>query len=114
MLGADGDSGHSDKAGNSKPIVVPGQPESSELYLRITSTDAEQRMPPLDSGNELTEAEVQLLRDWIQQGAKWADHWAFIPPTRPEQPSVQRNGWVRNPIDSFVLSRLESEGLKPS
>ncbi len=71
-------------------------------------------MPPKKHGVRLTRDQIDLLRRWIEQGAKWQQHWAFLPPKRPELPAVKNSGWVRNPIDAFVLARLEREGLSPS
>ena len=94
--------------------VVPGDLEESELIARITSEDENDRMPPKSLGRDLTPAEVDVLRRWVDQGAEWKDHWAFIPPERPPLPDVVRRDWPRNGIDRFVLARLESEGLAPS
>ncbi len=94
--------------------LVPGRPDRSELYRRITADEAEGKMPPPRSGRKLTERQVDLLRRWIEQGAKWQQHWAFIPPRRPPPPRVKDTGWPRNGIDAFVLERLEREGLSPS
>ena len=71
-------------------------------------------MPPPDSGHALTARQIALLTRWIAEGAKWDMHWAYIAPTRPELPAVRQQQWVRNPIDRFVLARLEQEGLQPS
>ena len=95
-------------------IIVPGSGETSQLYKRITTTDLRDRMPPADSGYELSDQQIQLLRRWIDEGAKWSTHWAYAAPKRPEPPAVARQNWVRNPIDQFVLSRLDREGLRPS
>ncbi len=97
-----------------RQAVVPGQPDKSELIRRIASENKALRMPPLHSGLTLTAREIGLFRQWIEQGAKWQKHWAFVTPTRPEGPPVASAAWPRNPIDSFVLARLEREGLKPS
>ena len=70
--------------------VVPGDAESSELFLRISTEHAEDRMPPAESGKSLAEEEVELLRRWIEEGAKWQEHWAFVPPRRGEPPTVAR------------------------
>lgn len=99
---------------NGYPIIVPGKPEESELYLRITSDDAGYRMPPDISGKTLTEAQIQSLSKWIQDGAEWQEHWSFVPPTRSVPPKVTKQEWVRNPIDNFILEKLEAEGLRPS
>ncbi len=94
--------------------VVPGKPAESALVERITAADDEERMPPPKSGKKLKPEQVELLRRWVAEGAVWKPHWAFVAPTRPTLPAVQDAGWVRNPIDRFVLARLEQEGLKPS
>ncbi len=94
--------------------IVPGDLEASELCRRITAEDADERMPPPRSGKDLTAAQVETLRRWIVAGARWQPHWAFIPPERSPIPRVRRPEWVRNPIDAFILARLEREGLAPS
>jgi len=94
--------------------IVPGKPESSELIRRITADDASQRMPPQDSGKTLSKAEIELLRRWIREGAAWRQHWAFVRPARPAEPTVKNSHWAASAIDRFVLARLEAEGLKPS
>jgi hypothetical protein len=71
-------------------------------------------MPPAQAGPRLTGAQVELVRNWIEQGAKWERHWAFVAPQPPPLPAVQDTKWARNPIDRFVLARLEREGLKAS
>lgn len=95
-------------------VIVPGRPDTSELFRRITSDDPDDLMPPPDSGKELTTAEIEVLRRWISAGAEYERHWAFVAPRRPAIPSVMNGGWTRNPIDDFVLARLESMGLEPS
>ena len=94
--------------------IVPGDVAASLLHQRISSSDAEKRMPPTDSGRELTDSQIQLLTEWIRQGADWTEHWAFVAPQRHDLPETQLKNWSRNPIDDFVLARLEQEGLKPS
>ena len=66
--------------------IVPGDVAASVLHQRVTSPDPEKRMPPQDSGRHLTESQIQLLTEWIQQGATWTDHWAFVAPQRPVTP----------------------------
>ncbi|MDC0176034.1 DUF1553 domain-containing protein [Planctomycetaceae bacterium] len=95
-------------------VVVPGKPASSELYRRITTGEADQRMPPADSGLSLTPRQASLIQKWIAQGATWQPHWSFIPPTRPRQPKVSRPEWPRNAIDNFILARLDREKMSPS
>src|SRR5262245_52158083 len=92
--------------------IVPNDPEHSVMLARVTSTDPKLRMP--QRGEPLTPREVDVLRRWIAQGATWQKHWAYIPPERPAVPAVRDSKWVRNPIDAFVLARLEQKGLKPS
>jgi len=94
--------------------IVPGDIAASLLHQRISSSDPEQRMPPKDSGRQLTESQIELLTEWIRQGAEWKEHWAFVAPQRHDLPETQLNNWRRNPIDDFVLARLEQEGLQPS
>jgi hypothetical protein len=94
--------------------VVPGNPAASEILKRVTTTDPDQIMPPNGHGKPLTPREVELLTAWIQQGAKFSRHWSYIVPVRPELPVVKETAWVKNPIDRFILARLEREGLKPS
>ncbi len=95
-------------------IIVPGNAANSVLIQRITHADPKKRMPPVDSGHALTGQQIELLRRWIDEGAAWDMHWSFVPPARPELPAVGDAGWVRNPVDRFILARLEREGLKPS
>ena len=99
--------------GNQKAIV-PGKPDESEFIKRITADDADERMPPGSTGKTLLPRQLVLLRRWVEQGAQYQRHWSFMPPQRPEVPKVIGEGWLRNPIDRFVLSRLEQQGLAPS
>ena len=94
--------------------VVPGQPEASELLRRIHTEEAEEQMPPAKFGRPLTETQKQRIADWIQQGAKWSQHWAFVAPVRPEPPVDMNDHWSRDPVDRFVWAKLRSEGLAPS
>lgn len=93
--------------------IKPGKPDASEVWRRISSTDKDTVMPPPDSHLELKAAEKELLRRWIEQGAAYQKHWAFEAPVRHPEPTVKNESWVRNPIDRFVLARLEREGLTP-
>src|SRR4051812_15822927 len=90
-------------------VVVAGKPEASELIRRITANDPEERMPPPEGIRKLTPAQIETLKAWVAQGAKWGTHWAFIPPARPQKPAVNAKDWLRNEIDTFVLARLEKE-----
>ena len=94
--------------------VVPGEIAKSEVWRRITAADETERMPPAESGKNLTPTDRELLRQWIEQGAEYQQHWSFIRPGRPELPEVNRTHWVRNGIDRFVLARLEREHLEPT
>ncbi|MEM1070213.1 MAG: DUF1549 domain-containing protein, partial [Planctomycetota bacterium] len=94
--------------------IIPGDPAESELFVRITTDDPDLRMPPPENGNGFTEAEVDLIRRWIEQGAAYAKHWSYVPPKRPRLPPVRNPSWVRNPIDQFILSKLDEMDLKPS
>ena len=95
-------------------IIAPGNSAASRLYQRINAADKAARMPPPWSGRTLAPKQIELIRQWIDQGAKWQSHWAFDPPKHPAVPEVQDKAWLRNPIDNFTLSRLGAEGLKPS
>ena len=101
-----------DRAGHA--ALVPGKPESSEIYLRITAAQAARRMPPAFSNRILTADQIAILRRWIQEGGLYAKHWAFVPPVRPAVPQVSDAAWIKQPIDAFVLKRLESEHMRPS
>ncbi|HRQ72669.1 MAG TPA: PSD1 and planctomycete cytochrome C domain-containing protein [Phycisphaerales bacterium] len=94
--------------------IVPGEPGAGELLRRVTSDDAEERMPPPEAGAPLTAREVETLRRWVEEGARYEAHWSLVAPRRAEPPRVGDEGWVRNEIDRFVLARLEREGLRPS
>jgi len=123
-----------------RAIVAPGRPADSELITRILSTDPDEVMPTPKSNKKLTTAQKKLLTQWVEQGASWAQHWAFVPPKRPALPEMTEyessladlektdpaqaaewrakaaslSRWPKNPIDHFVLARLLSEGLTPS
>ncbi len=107
-------------------VIVPGKAAESELYRRVAGLSDQARMPM--GSKPLSTEQISLIKAWIEQGANWPDsesairnsqsatnqHWAFIPPVRPATPKVINSAWVRNPVDAFVLARLEKEGLKPS
>ena len=101
-----------DRGGHS--ALAPGKPESSAIYQRITAEQAAKRMPPAYSNHTLTKEQVATLRQWIANGGQYAKHWAFVPPVRPPVPAVSDRAWVRQPIDAFVLQRLDAEKLRPS
>jgi mono/diheme cytochrome c family protein len=94
--------------------VVPGKPAASELIARLTAKDDDGRMPPPKAGARLKPEQVQILRDWIEQGAAYTEHWAFIPPKRPQIPVSRDPKGSAHPIDAFILAKLEAKGLKPA
>jgi hypothetical protein len=97
-----------------KFAIVPGKPDRSELVRRIFSADRRKRMPPASTKTVLTPAQKQTLKRWIAEGAEYKQHWAFVRPRQAPLPAVKRGDWPRNPIDRFVLARLEKEGLGPA
>ncbi len=94
--------------------IVPGDLKKSLLAGRITAADPDDLMPPAKSGKKLTPAQIDTLRKWIEQGAEWKAHWAFVPPAKTAPPIVKNVPWGRNDVDRFILARLEKEGLTPS
>jgi mono/diheme cytochrome c family protein len=115
------------KGGISGAIIVPHNAKASILLARVTGSDGQAKMPM--GGDPLSPAQIELLRQWLEQGAIWpsndesqianlkseiATHWAYVKPKRPTIPAVKNQAWIRNPIDAFVLARLEKEGLQPS
>ena len=94
--------------------LVPGDARASTVYQRITSADDAERMPPPESELTLSDAERDVLRRWIGEGAVYEPHWSFTPPQSPVVPQPKNLAWIKNPIDAFVLERLEREGLQPS
>jgi hypothetical protein len=109
------------KGGRSGPAIVPGRSNQSKLIKAVTGADDTKLMPPREP--RLTAKQIDLLKAWIDQGAKaptnevagaTLKHWAFQTPVRPAEPAVKNNAWVRNPIDRFILARLEKEGLVPA
>lgn len=97
--------------------VIPGKPDASPLYQRITSTDPEELMPPPESHKQLKPEEKSRIKQWIEEGAPWQPHWSFIKPERPAIPVVTNwpaHGRERNPIDAFIQQRLAAKGLSPA
>jgi hypothetical protein len=101
-----------DSEGAASSVVAGGA--QAKLIQRITADDKASRMPPVYSGLSLTPTQIETLRLWVMQGAKWEKHWSFLAPERPPLPKVKNTAWPRNPIDYFILERLEREGLAPS
>ena len=96
------------------PAIVPGKPDASLLIHRITSSDETERMPPGDAKSRLSAAQVEILRNWIADGAGYQAHWALLPPQKPPVPTAGDTNWCANEIDNFVESRLNQEQLPPS
>jgi hypothetical protein len=96
------------------PVIVPGKSDESELVRRILSDDDNEKMPPPKSDRKLSAQQVEVLKRWVDEGAKWGVHWSFVPLGYPEPPGVKNANWPRNVIDRFVLARLEREQLEPS
>jgi hypothetical protein len=94
--------------------IVPGEPEQSELLRRIVSTEADERMPPPDTSKQLSVEQIEVLRRWIDQGAPWSQHWAYLRPKRHPAPAATQAEWPLNWVDRFILHRLEVEQLDPS
>ena len=94
--------------------IIPGDPTHSSLIGRIFSEDPDEIMPPAKTGKPLSGEQKDALKRWIQEGAAWKEHWSFIPPRRPTLPKVREKRWARNPIDHFILARLETEKLAPN
>lgn len=99
------------KTESGRPAIIPGDPDHSEMIRRITSRDPESRMPY--KHEPLTKEEIDVLRDWVKEGAPWGEHWAYKPVEAPVVPDV-RDPWVKGPIDDYVLERLKQEGLRPA
>src|SRR3954453_17928851 len=100
-----------DSEAAARPVLVGGG--QAKLIQRIASENKALRMPPVYSGLSLTGAEIETLRLWVEQGGKWEKHGSSLPPERPPRPAVKNKQWARNPIDYFILDRLEREGLAP-
>ncbi|MFM7222836.1 MAG: PSD1 and planctomycete cytochrome C domain-containing protein [Bacteroidota bacterium] len=98
----------------SQHVVVPGDPLSSELYHRISTSDTSELMPPPSSKLSLTTTEIAIIKKWIEQGAGYKRHWSFIAPEKPSIPKVDRSLNPKNPIDHFVFAKMEEMGLSPN
>ena len=88
------------------PVIIPGKPEASELFLRVSSTEPTERMPPVKKGKALSARDIGVLKKWIEQGAKWEEHWSFVAPKKPALPPIRDPSWGRNEIDTFVLAQI--------
>ena len=94
--------------------LVPGKPEVSEVFLRITSPDTSVMMPPPTSNLKLSAREITLIEKWIKQGANYEKHWAFVAPKKPALPQVKQTDWPKNEIDYFILQKQEQLGITPN
>jgi hypothetical protein len=109
-----------DTAESGKLAIIPGDPEHSEMMRRITSADPEVRMPYKEE--PLSQSDIAILKKWIEQGAQWGDHWAYVAPKDVKVPKSDKvlagilpdEEWAKNDIDYFILERMEKENLKPS
>ena len=95
-------------------VVVPGNPQASELIYRITTDDEDDVMPPPDSGKTLTAEEKKLLSQWIKEGAAWSEHWAYVPPWKHQNPQTKDVEWPQSWIDRFTLKHFEENGQRPA
>ena len=110
------------KGGMDGPVIAVGKSDASEMIRRLTTQDEDDHMPP--EGKPLSSEQIALIKSWIDAGAKFpageiipklpAEHWAFQPVHRPAIPSVKNGKWARNPIDSFILAKLEARGWRPA
>lgn len=96
--------------------IVPGKADASEMIVRVTSKDDEERMPPPEhgEGKPLSESEIATLKTWIGEGAKWGEHWAFVKPQPQAVPTVKDAAWAKSEPDRFILAQIEGENLKPA
>jgi len=95
-------------------VIVPGDPDKSEVFLRVSTPDTSLVMPPVNSNLSLNENEIALIKKWIEQGARYKPHWAFIPPVQRALPAIRDKDWPSNEIDHFTLARMERAGLQPN
>lgn len=95
-------------------IIVAGKSAESGLVQRLLTSDHSKLMPPPKSGKKVTPQQIEIVKQWIDGGAKWSQHWAFMVPKAVTPPAVKNAAWPRNPIDFFILDRIEKEGLAPS
>ena len=94
--------------------LEPGKADDSELILRIESNEPDEIMPPPDSGHELTDNDRKVLRQWVNAGGEYETHWSFNRPVKTPFPKTKKKDWILNPLDHFVLNKLESNGREPS
>lgn len=99
---------------NGVAVIVPGKSGESELIKRITSSDPDEVMPPPDSNRKISQEQIAKLKQWVDEGAKWETHWAFLPAQEQKPPAVTGSGSLKNGIDHFIQARLQKEGIKPA
>jgi len=99
------------KGGESGPALKPTEPGASELIRRLLTSDADERMPPAETGKQLKPEQIEILKRWISEGAVYTEHWSFIKPARAARPEVKRPELVKTDLDAFLLAELEREGL---
>lgn len=102
------------KGGDSGAAIIPGDAAKSLLIERIHTTDEDDHMPPKHKKDPLTQTQKTILEQWINEGAEWGEHWAFVAPVRPEDPEVKNTSWAKTSIDRFILATLEKNELQPS
>lgn len=105
---------HAFEARGSRAVIAPGAPEKSLVWLRMSSDSDSKRMPPPEQAKQPSALELATIKTWIEQGAEWEEHWAFVPPRRAPAPQVSDPAWLRDPLDAFVLEQLDRAHLKPS
>ncbi|MGI9472304.1 MAG: DUF1553 domain-containing protein [Rubripirellula sp.] len=103
-----------DRPSSAASVIDSVDPESSELLRRILSDDPDERMPPPDAPKQLSQTQMDAIANWLDRGAAFEEHWAFVPPRQQKAPLVDGDDWSRGTIDRFVLSRLQREDLEPS
>ena len=103
-----------DRGRDAATQVVAGSRSRSKLFQRVSATDPDQRMPPPSEQKPLSEAQIELLGQWLDEGAPWSKHWSYVPPRRPAVPQVSNSSWPQSPLDHFILARLEENGYQPS
>ena len=97
-----------------QPTVIKNKPEVSNLFQRLISTDEDEVMPPPESHKTLKPEQIAMVKQWIAEGAPWQPHWSLIAPQKTPLPVVKDSAWVKNPLDQFILTKLEAAGIKPA
>ncbi|MDO9554853.1 PSD1 and planctomycete cytochrome C domain-containing protein [Rhodonellum sp.] len=97
-----------------KHAIIPNEPSRSEIFLRISSLDPNEMMPPPESNLQLSKEDIEMIKKWIEQGAEYEPHWAFVPPKKSIVPKINNSDWARNEIDFFIASKMNRVGLKPN